>query len=96
MVLWAALPGVFAPNAAAPVPPASATVDPNVAPWWELTVLPRIGETTARKIVRYRESVMQSSGSGEDDRAFQRAVDLERVRGIGPVTVRRIAPYLCF
>lgn len=29
-------------------------LDPNSAPWWELTALPRIGENTARRIVDHR------------------------------------------
>lgn len=76
--------------------PHLATVDPNVAPWWELTVLPRIGEHIAHGIVRYRGSVADSAGPVEDFRAFRCPADLERVSGIGPVTVQRTARYLRF
>ena len=82
------------------------TVDPNIAPWWELTVLPRIGETIARRIVRFRTSSASdppndSDSSNEpdpsvDEPTFSKPADLERVRGIGPKTVERIAPWLRF
>lgn len=78
-----------------PPPPTIRTVNPNVAPWYELSVLPRIGWTVAREIVRYREFASQS----EDVMAqnpFSSAADLQSVHGIGPVTVQRIAPYLRF
>ena len=73
-----------------------ATVEPNVAPWWELTVLPRIGETTARTIVNYRETTSNGGENGRTPPVFQTPGDLARVRGIGPKTVTRIAPYLRF
>ena len=72
------------------------TVEPNLAPWWELTVLPRIGETTARAIVTYRDNPRNGEGVGKTPPAFQTPGDLTRVRGIGPKTVTRIAPYLRF
>ena len=82
------------------------TVDPNIAPWWELTVLPRIGETIARRIVRFRTSSasdpLRVSGSWDDpdpnvdEPTFASPADLQRVRGIGPKTVERIAPWLRF
>lgn len=72
------------------------TVEPNLAPWWELTVLPRIGEITARAIVTYRETPGNGGGKGRTPPVFQTPGDLARVRGIGPKTVTRIAPYLRF
>jgi DNA uptake protein ComE-like DNA-binding protein len=78
------------------MPPHLATVNPNVAPWWELTVLPRVGEQTAHAIVRYRSAVLEAPRVRRDHRVFHCAADLEHVRGIGPVTVRRTAPYLRF
>ena len=72
------------------------TVEPNLAPWWELTVLPRIGETTARAIVTYRGSPPDGRGKGRTPPVFQTPGDLARVRGIGPKTVTRIAPCLRF
>ena len=76
--------------------PARAAIDPNRAPWWELTMLPRIGEHLARRVVRFREL---GAGEPEADVAtpvFRRPADLEGVRGIGPKTVRRITPFLEF
>jgi DNA uptake protein ComE-like DNA-binding protein len=68
-------------------------VDPNVAPWWELAALPRIGETTAQRIVEFRE---QASGEAAPPGkpVFRRAAELTRVSGIGPRTVTRLALHL--
>lgn len=65
-------------------------VDPNTAPWWELTALPEVGESTARQVVAYREA--------HADRApvFRQPPDLEPVPDIGPKTIQRIAPHLRF
>ena len=65
-------------------------VDPNTAPWWELTALPEIGESTARQVIAYREA--------HADRApiFRQPPDLEPVPDIGPKTIQRIAPHLRF
>ena len=71
--------------------PARASIDPNRAPWWELTMLPRIGEHLARRVVRFREL-----GAGVATPVFCRPADLEGVRGIGPKTVQRISPFLEF
>ena len=65
-------------------------IDPNTAPWWELTALPDIGEGTARKIVEYREAHADRSP------VFRRPDDLEPVPGIGPKTIERISPHLRF
>lgn len=81
---------LFAAEPTAPLPPAVNSVDPNTAPWWELTALPDIGEGTARKIVEYREAHADRSP------VFRRPDDLEPVPGIGPKTIRRISPYLRF
>ena len=93
--LWATADLLRADPCQSDALPARCRVDPNVAPWFELTVLPRIGETTARTIVRYRASVRDSTAI-DPSRAFSNAGDLARVRGIGPITVHRIAPYLQF
>ncbi len=59
-------------------------IDINSAPWQEWALLPGIGETTAKRLVEYRE------GAG----GFARIEDLRRVRGIGPKTLERLRPYL--
>ncbi len=59
-------------------------VDVNAADWPELTLLPGIGETLARRIVDYRAA----------HGPFQSIEQLEQVKGIGPKTLRRIRPYL--
>ena len=56
----------------------------NEADWPELTLLPKIGETLARRIVEHR----QKHGP------FQSVDQLEDVKGIGPKTVRRIRPFV--
>lgn len=70
-------------------------VDPNVAPWWELTVLPRIGPVTAHGLVHYRQTVRVAPNGPTRTPAFEQIADLTRVRGIGPKTLQRISPYLC-
>ena len=72
------------------------SLDPDTAPWWELTALPRFGPALAFEVVRYRESVRKDAPDPLNARVFNHPADLAKVRGIGPVTVRRIAPYLRF
>lgn len=83
-------------------------VDADTAPWWELTVLPKIGPVLAGEIIRYRKSVWtersvwndKSVRTDESDnarsRAFSQPNDLMRVHGIGPKTVQRISNDLDF
>ncbi|MEX2318193.1 MAG: helix-hairpin-helix domain-containing protein [Pirellulales bacterium] len=59
-------------------------VDINRAEWPELAELPEIGPTLAQRIVDSRVS----AGPYRDHE------DLRRVRGIGPVTLERVKPYL--
>ncbi|MCU0963131.1 MAG: helix-hairpin-helix domain-containing protein [Pirellulaceae bacterium] len=59
-------------------------IDVNHAPWPELTLLPGIGETLARRIVAHR---VQHG-------PFRSVEQLEDVPGIGPKTMRRIGKYL--
>lgn len=59
-------------------------VDLNQAEWPELTLLPGIGETLARRIVQSRE----------EDGPFLDHNDLQRVHGIGPKTLNAVQPYL--
>ena len=59
-------------------------VDINQAPWFELAELPDLGETLARRIVESRTA----AGPFKDHN------DLRRVRGIGPLTLQKMQPYL--
>ena len=58
--------------------------DINQADWPELSELPGVGPTLARRIVDHR----QQYGP------FRSPEDLRRVRGIGPKTLERIRPHL--
>jgi competence protein ComEA len=64
-------------------------LDPNVATREELMLLPRIGPTLAGYIIEYRASLAPGC-------AFRHAEDLKNVRGIGPLTVARLRPFLRF
>lgn len=59
-------------------------VDINAADWPELSVLPNIGETLAKRIVDSRNA----------EGPFADVDDLQRVRGIGPKTLEQLRPYL--
>jgi competence protein ComEA len=59
-------------------------VDINAAAWPELSQLPGVGETLARRIVESRER----------DGPFHSHEDLRRVTGIGPKTLEEMRPYL--
>jgi len=67
-------------------------INPNEATWSDLALLPRIGEITAKRIIAYREE-HKTDGSQQ---VFANPSDLELVKGIGPITVEKIAPYLGF
>jgi competence protein ComEA len=60
--------------------------DLNNAPESEISLLPGIGQELARRIITERET------SGP----FRSAADLERVRGIGPKTIRQIEAMAIF
>jgi competence protein ComEA len=64
--------------------PLSFQVDVNEATWAELTLLPRVGETIARRIVESRER----------EGLFRRSDDLLRIHGIGVKTLERMRPLL--
>ncbi len=64
------------------------SIDPNGATAAQLAELPGIGPAKAGDIVAYRASV--------DAPAFASPGDLARIRGIGPVTVEKTAPFLHF
>ena len=66
-------------------PAAPACVDINRASALELERLPRVGPSLAARIIADREANGQ----------FGHADALDRVRGIGPATLRLIRPHLC-
>ncbi len=81
----------------APVPPAAEVPTPapgtgtpttliniNTADAATLATLPKIGPTTAQRIVEYR----QANGP------FQTIADIQKVPGIGPTIFKAIAPYI--
>ena len=59
-------------------------LDLNRADWPELTSLPGVSETLARRIVKSR----QRAGP------FRSVEELDRVNGIGPKSIERIRPFL--
>jgi hypothetical protein len=68
-------------------------IDPARATAAELELIPGIGPSTAGRIVQHRLDVGDASLCREDaDGASQWSLDV--VRGVGPITVRRAAPYL--
>ncbi len=83
--------GLLATNQAEPVATANDGIptlrlDPNTATPELLSALPQLGPARSGAIVTTRET-----------RPFTSPEDLERrVRGIGPVTLERIRPYLRF
>ncbi len=56
----------------------------NEVSWEALTLIPGIGEHTARKIVTYRLK------NGK----FRRVEDLLKIKGIGPSTLKKLKPYV--
>jgi hypothetical protein len=90
------------------VNPVHSTVNPNWAPWWELIILPGIGETKAKNIIDFRVKQRNSAGPGEahnlesaksivgSPQVFQCPADLDRVPGIGPKTVEAVQSELDF
>ncbi len=65
------------------------TLDPNVAPWWELAALPELGRSLSQSVVAHRRGIARDGG----EVAFDSPADLLVIRGIGPKTVERLTPY---
>ena len=80
----AALDSILNPPRREPLPPR--IIDPNAASRAEWIALPGIGPATAERIEEWL-------GSG---RRFLRAEDLGQVRGIGPVRIEQLRPWLSF
>lgn len=62
-------------------------IDVNTAAWWEFAQLPGLGESLSRRIVDYRDH-------SKEMRHFESPGDLLQVRGIGPTTLHRMAPFI--
>jgi competence protein ComEA len=68
-------------------------VNPNDAPAAGLMMLPGVGPARAQAIISYRE---QFRKDGRGDLAFHNCIDLDNVKGIGPVTVSNLCEHLKF
>jgi DNA uptake protein ComE-like DNA-binding protein len=68
-------------------------INPNTASVGSLVRLPGIGLTRATAIVAFRDQVAKEGGEGV---AFSEPGDLQQIRGIGPMTVEGVAPWLRF
>lgn len=60
------------------------TLDINKAPWYELILLPGLGEAKAKAIVAYREKYGN----------FKTVSELSKVNGIGPSIIEATKDYL--
>ncbi len=90
------LPGT---DAASPLPTGAGgqgLIDPNTATRWELTTLPGIGETLARRIVEFREDHGAEAEGIPAGPVFTDPASLQRVHGIGPKKAAAMAPFLKF
>ena len=67
---------------------ATERIDPNHATFASLVRLAGIGPVRAGKILQYRAEATSP--------AFGRPEDLEKIHGIGPGTVKKVAPFLSF
>ena len=68
-------------------------LNPNYAPIASLVRLPGVGISRAEAIVAYRQKF---SRKNEVEPAFQNCNDLQKVKGIGPKTVKNISQWLKF
>jgi len=68
-------------------------INPNDAPPASLVRLPGIGIRRAQEIVAYRKDFSKRTGNS---RAFETYDDLQKVKGIGPKTIRNIDEWLKF
>ena len=68
-------------------------INPNVATAASLSRLPGVGVVRAAEIVACRENLRVEEGGV---RAFEVPDDLQKVKGIGPKTVKKISQWLKF
>ena len=68
-------------------------LDPNVATWEDLAVLPQLGEKRAKEIVAYRE---QFRADKRGDTPFRQIEDLLKIKGIGVAMIETLRPHLMF
>jgi competence ComEA-like helix-hairpin-helix protein len=68
-------------------------INPNNAPAASLLRLPGIGTSRAEAIVAYRDNVIKEDN---DSRAFRNCEDLQKIKGIGPITAQNISGWLKF
>lgn len=87
-----AMPTIAQRRAPAPRSAPRFGVDPNIAPWWELSLLPRLGPSVASAVVEHRTRAVAEGAPC----AYRAAEDLLAVRGIGPRTLLKLAPHLRF
>lgn len=67
-------------------------INPNTAAIGSLVRLPGIGKARALDILHYR----QSQTDAADGPVFTTPDDLQAIRGIGPKTAEKLAPWLTF
>lgn len=84
-------------------PPVVGQIDPNIAPWHEMVMLPAIGKSVAQEIVTYRQQGRRNWKKDHPDSlvddalpVFTKPEDLLPIKGIGPATLEKIRPYLQF
>ena len=68
-------------------------INPNEASVSSLVRLPGIGISRAEAIVAYRNNFNPADGNS---RAFGNCADLQKIKGIGPITVQNISEWLTF
>ena len=73
-------------SSGAKVPEVTYSVDINQATELDLLNLPDVGPSLVRTILQYRE----------EHGAFESLEDFQRLPGVGPQTLQRLAPYLKF
>lgn len=65
-------------------------INPNTASMGSLVRLPGIGRARALDIIHYRQV------NAQFETVFESADDLQAIRGIGPKTAEKLAPWLTF